>query len=96
MRGEAYSHTMSYGPVMDMARDILASVLKGALYCHDNGICHRDLKPENILLTYNHEAKTVTNVKLCDFGLSTKFVHTELLTDFCGSPGSPQCIVCLV
>ena len=91
------------------AREIISCVLKGVLYCHDQGICHRgmitrifqlkdflklvkffkitDLKPENILLTFDPVEERCTDLKLCDFGLSTKFKAKTLLTDFCGSPG---------
>lgn len=47
-----------------------------------------DLKPENILITFDAEIGKCTNVKLCDFGLSTKFNANSLLSDFCGSPGT--------
>lgn len=48
---------------------------------------HTDLKPENILLTFDKERGKCVDLKLCDFGLSTKFNSTSILTDFCGSPG---------
>lgn len=46
-----------------------------------------DLKPENILLTFDHRAGKCLDLKLCDFGLSTKFKPKQVLSDFCGSPG---------
>ena len=36
---------------------------------HDCGVVHRDLKPENLLL----DSKNSINIKLIDFGSSTKF-----------------------
>jgi serine/threonine protein kinase len=45
------------------------------------------LKPENILLTFDHNTEKCVDLKLCDFGLSTKFKQKVHLNDFCGSPG---------
>jgi hypothetical protein len=70
------------------AREIVTCVLKGVHYCHEQGICHRDLKPENILLQFDQETGRCLDLKLCDFGLSTKFHSKQPLTDFCGSPGT--------
>ena len=39
---------------------------------HKNGFCHRDIKSENIVLCGdNYE------IKLCDFGYSTKFIDNN-------------------
>lgn len=46
-----------------------------------------DLKPENILVTFDAKHGKCVDLKLCDFGLSTKFKRNVLLQDFCGSPG---------
>lgn len=47
-----------------------------------------DLKPENILVTFDSASERCIDLKLCDFGLSTKFSPRVMLTDFCGSPGT--------
>lgn len=69
------------------AKDIIACILKAVTYVHAQGICHRDLKPENILLSFDNDSELCLDLKLCDFGLSTKFTHNVELFDFCGSPG---------
>jgi serine/threonine protein kinase len=53
------------------------------------------LKPENILLTFDPRAGKCLDLKLCDFGLSTKFKPKQILSDFCGSPGffAPEMII---
>jgi len=71
----------------EWAKQIIACILKGVMFCHDQGICHRDLKPENILVSFDAKAGKCIDLKLCDFGLSTKFKAKTTLTDFCGSPG---------
>lgn len=52
-----------------------------------------DLKPENILLTFDPRAGKCIDLKLCDFGLSTKFKSKQVLSDFCGSPGTQLFLV---
>jgi serine/threonine protein kinase len=57
------------------------------VYCHNVGVCHRDLKPENILLQFDIKEEKCISLKLCDFGLSTRYQENVPLKDFCGSPG---------
>ncbi len=57
----------------------------------NRGICVvfiSDLKPENILLSFDENLEKCLELKLCDFGLCSKFKSKEPLVDFCGSPGS--------
>ena len=69
------------------AKEIVCGILEAVYYCHRNHICHRDLKPENILLHFDVEEQKCIDIKLCDFGLSTKYDPGMRLSDFCGSPG---------
>ena len=69
------------------AQEITAGIVTGVLYCHLHSVCHRDLKPENLLLRFDQENGKLLDLKLCDFGLSTRYTAGESLTDFCGSPG---------
>lgn len=69
------------------AQDIVFKILSAVKSCHDVGICHLDLKPENILLEFDYDLEQCTEVKLCDFGLCAKMSDSEMLTNFCGSPG---------
>eukprot|EP00588_Corethron_pennatum_P031999 CAMPEP_0194346358 /NCGR_PEP_ID=MMETSP0171-20130528/105381_1 /TAXON_ID=218684 /ORGANISM="Corethron pennatum, Strain L29A3" /LENGTH=266 /DNA_ID=CAMNT_0039113469 /DNA_START=416 /DNA_END=1213 /DNA_ORIENTATION=- len=64
-------------------RKIAYSLLNAVKYMHSNGIAHRDLKPENILLSKHHEC----DIKIADFGLSTRFNGPKSLTTMCGTPG---------
>lgn len=49
-------------------------------YCHELNIVHRDLKPENILIDKED------NIKVIDFGLSTKVNYfEEILKTPCGT-----------
>jgi serine/threonine protein kinase len=55
-------------------------VLQGILYLHDRGIAHRDIKPENLLFS----DKTMTTLKIADFGESKTFIDNQLQT-YCGT-----------
>jgi len=72
----------NYEPVGDReARSILKQLVRGLIFCHEQGIAHRDIKLDNILIT--PEGKT----KIIDFGLSTsKILSTDKCRDFVGSP----------
>ena len=69
------------------AQEILSNVMTAIIYCHNNSVCHRDLKPENILLEFDTRQEKCISLKLCDFGLSTRYQENVPLKDFCGSPG---------
>lgn len=79
----------------EWAREIISCVLRGVHYIHQQGICHRDLKPENILVTFDAASGRCLDLKLCDFGLASKFEPSTYLHDFCGSPGffAPEMII---
>lgn len=71
------------------AARIISSILSAVSYMHSKNICHRDLKYENILFVTN-EPKS--EIKLIDFGLSSKYGNDDNLTEggeyqkkwFCG------------
>jgi serine/threonine protein kinase len=77
------------------ARQIVWKLLGAVSYIHQNGICHRDIKPENVLMNFDKNTGKCLDLKLCDFGLSTKFQHNKMLSDFCGSPGyfEPEMVI---
>ena len=53
----------------DVCKYTFLKILNGVEDLHKNGICHRDIKSENIILVGdNYE------IKLCDFGYSTRFL----------------------
>lgn len=54
----------------DVVSHILAQVLKGLAYAHNQGIVHRDLKPSNLLQARMIEGQVVPTVKIADFGVA--------------------------
>ncbi|KAL9647608.1 hypothetical protein ABK040_006964 [Willaertia magna] len=56
------------GITIEEIKDIMCQILSAFYYLESAGIIHRDLKPENILV----DLKENKQVKLSDFGLSTK------------------------
>ncbi|XP_060582113.1 serine/threonine-protein kinase MARK1-like isoform X2 [Ruditapes philippinarum] len=65
----------------DRARSLFRMLTEGMHHIHTNGIVHRDLKCENVLLDKE------LNLKITDFGFSTRFVpgQSSLLKTSCGS-----------
>ena len=56
----------------EVCKYIFLEILNGIEDMHKNGFCHRDIKSENIVLCGdNYE------IKLCDFGYSTKFIDNN-------------------
>lgn len=87
LRGVLYCHEQEIchrGIIMNDVCPNAFSVCFIYTLCYCIGI---DLKPENILLTFDPRAGKCLDLKLCDFGLSTKFKPKQVLSDFCGSPG---------
>ncbi|VDL60884.1 unnamed protein product, partial [Hymenolepis diminuta] len=62
-------YTMNEGEVIKYIRQLL----EGLQHMHENHIVHLDIKPENIMC----ENSRSTNIKLVDFGLSTKLDPQE-------------------
>ena len=52
----------------NVCKFIFLQILNAVDALHKEGICHRDLKPENFVLAGDNY-----DLKLCDFGFSTKF-----------------------
>lgn len=63
-------------------RKIIRGLLRAIAFLHSNFITHRDLKLENLLL---ENAENPGSLKLCDFGLSTRFKRGEKLQKSLGT-----------
>ncbi|GAB9472080.1 Camk/cdpk protein kinase [Globisporangium polare] len=63
-------------------RKIIRGLLRAVAFLHSNFITHRDLKLENLLL---ENAENPSSLKLCDFGLSTRFKRGEKMQKSLGT-----------
>lgn len=66
----------------DDVRNVIRNLLRAIAFLHSNFITHRDLKLENLLL---ENAENPNSLKLCDFGLSTRFKRGEKLQKSLGT-----------
>jgi serine/threonine protein kinase len=64
----------------DEARRLFCQLVDGIGHCHEQMVVHRDIKPENILMDADG------NLKIADFGFSSRWCKGEFLTQSCGSP----------
>jgi serine/threonine protein kinase len=62
------------------AKFIFRQILEAMKFTHSQGIVHRDIKLDNILIDLSN------NIKLCDFGVSSRIRTGELMFEHCGTP----------
>jgi calcium-dependent protein kinase len=61
---------------------IMRQLLSAVAHMHTRGICHRDIKLQNIL---RESSQPGAQIKLCDFGLGTRFIGALPLRTHCGT-----------
>ena len=78
--------SMKYEPIKippePTVKSIMRQLLSAVIHMHSRGICHRDIKLQNILRESNHPD---AQIKLCDFGLGTRFIGALPLKTHCGT-----------
>ncbi|EGR32359.1 protein kinase domain protein [Ichthyophthirius multifiliis] len=82
--GELFERIKDVSPFTEkVAANYMKQILSAISYCHFHKIVHRDLKPENILFD---KKQSNSNLKVIDFGASTKFNPDQKLTKRIGTP----------
>nr|CCA23010.1 calciumdependent protein kinase putative [Albugo laibachii Nc14] len=66
----------------DEVKRMIKCLLRAIAFLHSNLIIHRDLKLENLLL---EQSESIGTLKLCDFGLSTRYKRGEKLVRSLGT-----------
>ena len=61
---------------------MIACMVVGLEYMHNENVIHRDIKPENFMLLAKGDP---TCVKMIDFGLSKDFSASEVMSTMSGS-----------
>ncbi len=75
-------------------RIIIMKILHAINYCHSRGVVHCDLKPDNIIFETPNEGEenedentlNLLDLKLIDFGLSSRIKKNEKLNNIVGTP----------
>ena len=93
--GGSLSHCLKkYGRPfsLEIIQYFMRQILEGLKYIHSHRIIHRDLKLDNILINFKNEKDRKefnllnSEVKIIDFGLSTKLGPDSLAATAAGSP----------
>ena len=80
-KGELFQYIVKQGRLReDEGRRFFVQIVAGVAYLHANHVVHRDIKPENLLLDGDR------NIRIVDFGLSTRCAPGQVLKHACGSP----------
>lgn len=66
----------------DEAARIVGAILSAVAFMHSHGVLHRDLKFENVLFVSQDPP---SEIKLIDFGLSSKIKNDEKLSEGVGT-----------
>ena len=78
--GELFDYILEHQNLDEKkALKIFQEIINGIEYLHKQNIVHRDIKPENMLLDSDY------SIKLIDFGISTQYSNSELLSTPCGT-----------
>eukprot|EP00928_Gymnodinium_smaydae_P089028 TRINITY_DN73036_c0_g1_i1.p1 TRINITY_DN73036_c0_g1~~TRINITY_DN73036_c0_g1_i1.p1 ORF type:complete len:610 (-),score=158.17 TRINITY_DN73036_c0_g1_i1:398-2227(-) len=76
--GELFDRIVSEGHFSEArAAALVEQMLHATSYMHQRGVCHRDFKPENFL--FSQPGVQNEELKVVDFGLSTKFTPGQIL-----------------
>jgi len=82
--GDLFDHVTSKDRLTESeVSQIMRKLIHGVNHMHGMNICHRDLKPENFL--YSSPAPDA-DIKIVDFGMSTRFGNDENMTTIVGTP----------
>ncbi len=82
--GELFDRIVQKGKFTECeAARIMEKVLSAISFLHNLGVCHRDLKPENFVFS---STEPDSEIKIIDFGLSTKFVKEKHMRGVVGTP----------
>lgn len=82
--GELFERILKKGKFSEgEAAKIMEKILSAISFLHNLGICHRDLKPENFVFS---STDLDSEIKIIDFGLSTKFVKEKHMSGIVGTP----------
>jgi calcium-dependent protein kinase len=83
--GDLFDRIIGAGSFSEFeAAIVMQQIIRGVYYMHLKHFCHRDLKPENFLFATKASIPE-NNLKIIDFGLTSKVLPGEILTSKSGT-----------